>query len=103
MRLLFDDPNPANVLKTREYNYCPNTWTSIVLGVRDSWSLRSDVDEIRSWIFNNLSGNFCIVNDVKIVDNKMEVVTKIGFEEASESTMFSLGCSVLHDRGITII
>jgi hypothetical protein len=98
MRFLHDDPNPLNVLEIRELNFCPKDWTSIKIGTND-WNIQRKVDECRQWIYNNLSGRFCIVSDTEIVKNKMEIVYKIGFEEASESTMFNLGCSVLHDTG----
>jgi hypothetical protein len=96
MRLLHSEPNPLNVLEMRELNFCPSNWTTIRLSTTN-WLVSSVLDDIRNWIYNNLSGRFCIITDVEIVDGKMEIVNKIGFEEASESTMFSLGCSVLHD------
>jgi len=101
MRFLHDDPNPLNVLEIREINFCPSNWTSIKLS-GNNWNIARDIESCREWIYNNLSGRFCIVIDTDIVNNKMEIVHKIGFEEASESTMFSLGCSVLHDRDVTL-
>ena len=96
MRFLHDDPNPLNVLEIRELNFCPVDWATVKLN-GDKWNISRTIEECRQWIFNNLSGRFCIVNDVEIVNNKMEIIYKIGFEEAGESTMFSLGCSVLHE------
>ena len=97
MRFLHDDPNPLNVIEMRELNYCPKDWTTVNL-TGQSWNISRQIDSCRNWIFNNLSGRFCIISDTEVVNNKLEIVHKIGFEEASESTMFSLGCSVLHDR-----
>ena len=96
MRFLHDDPNPLNVLEIRELNFCPVDWATVKLN-GDKWNISRTIEECRQWIFNNLSGRFCIVNDVQVVNNKMEIIHKIGFEEAGESTMFSLGCSVLHE------
>ena len=96
MRFLHDEPNPLNVLELRELNFCPKSWTTVNINAHN-WMANRIIDESRNWIYNNLSGRFCIISDVEIVNNKLEIVHKIGFEEASESTMFSLGCSVLHD------
>jgi len=96
MRFLHDEPNPLNVMEMRELDYCPAHWTTVRINA-SNWLINSVIDEIRNWVYNNLSCRFCIVTDVEVVDGKMEIVHKIGFEEASESTMFSLGCSVLHD------
>jgi len=102
MKLLVDEPNPNNVLEIRELNFCPKNWTKIKLG-NNSWNFKNDVELIRKWIYNNLHGRFCIVQDLDVINNKMESIIQIGFEEASESTMFSLACSHLHDRDINII
>ena len=96
MRFLHDAPNPLNVLEIREIDFCPTDWATVKIN-STSWLINNTIEEIRRWVYNNLSGRFCIVSDVEIVDGKMEIVHKIGFEEASESTMFSLGCSVLHE------
>ena len=98
MKFLHGEPNPLNVLEIREIDFCPRDWATVKLG-SNHWSIQRDIENCRQWIYNNLDGRFCIVSDTEIVDNKMEIVYKIGFEEASESTMFNLGCSVLHDTG----
>lgn len=98
MRFLHDDPNPLNVLEIRELNFCPSSWECVKLETKNSWEINNTIEECRKWIYSNLNGRFCIISDSALVDNKIEIVYKIGFEEASESTMFSLGCSVLHDR-----
>jgi len=95
MRFMHDTPNALNVLEIRELNFCPTHWTTVNLN-GNSWSIAKDIDTCREWIYNNLSGRFCIISDTEVVENKMEIVYKVGFEEASESTMFSLGCSHLH-------
>jgi hypothetical protein len=98
MRFLHDEPNTLNVLGIREIDFCPKSWTKIRFN-SSNWNVQRDIELYRQWIYNNLSGRFCIVTDVELVDNKMETVYNIGFEEGSELTMFSLGCSHLHEQG----
>lgn len=102
MRLLIDDPNPLNVLEMRELKFCPDHFTKLIVQ-SDSWLIQKSIDQCRTWIYNNLSGRYCIVEDLKLVDNKLETVFQIGFEEASESTMFSLGCPVLHGTNVKLV
>jgi|SRR6056300_1891058 hypothetical protein len=102
MRLLIDDPNPFNVLEIRELDFCPKNWTTVKL---KNNSYRSDItaNQIKKWIYNNLSGRFCVVTDLDIIDNKLETITKIGFELSEESTMFNLACSHLHDGEVKVL
>ena len=99
MRFLHDKPNPLNVLEIREINFCPKSWTTVMIK-GNPWDVTSNIDSCRQWIYNNLSGRFCIISDTELVDNKIEIVYKVGFEQGSESTMFSLRCSVLHTEGL---
>jgi hypothetical protein len=103
MRLLIDNPNPLNVLDMRELDFCPESFQVITIQFEHLWNIHKILDSCRSWIYNNLSGRYCIFEDLKIVDNKLETVYQIGFEEASESTMFSLGCPVLHGHDIKLV
>lgn len=102
MRLLMQDPNPLNVLGIRELNYMPKNFECITLK-NEGWMIQSVVENARQWIYNNLEGRFCIVTNLKTINNKMEVVYQIGFEEPGESTIFSLGCSVLHNQNIQLV
>ena len=97
MRFLHDDPNPLNVLEIRELDYLPSNWEKVDLNIMNSWRVEHRLDEIRKWIYNNLQGRFCIVSDADVVNTKMEIVYRAGFEVPGEATMFSLGCSVLHE------
>jgi len=102
MRLLIDEPNPLNVLDIREIDFMPDHFGKIKFAVVgfNSWNT---VDLCRQWIYNNLSGRFCLIKSLEIVDNKMETVYQIGFEEQSEATMFTLGCPVMMTSGIQLI
>ena len=102
MRLLLHEPNPLNVLEVRELNYLPKTFQTITIK-SEGWRTESIIDELRNWIYNNLEGRYCIVSNLKTIDNKMEVVYQIGFEEPAETTLFSLGCSVLHEPDIKVV
>ena len=97
MRFLHDEPNPLNVLEIRELNYLPKSWESISLNNVVGWRVEHQIGELRKWIYNNLSGRFCIISDLGVIDNKLEIVYKAGFEVPGEATMFSLGCSHLHE------
>jgi hypothetical protein len=103
MRLLHDEPNPLNVLGLRELNFMPKHFDQIELTTDQVWSFEKHLDDIRRWIYNSLSGRFAIVHDLGIVDNKLESICKIGFEQSSEKSYFCLGCSVLHDHDLKII
>ena len=98
MRFLHDDPNPLNVLEIRELDFLPKSWETVSLTNMISYRAEYQIGEFRKWIYNNLSGRFCIVSDLEIINNKMEIVFKVGFEVPGEATMFSLGCSHLHDQ-----
>jgi len=102
MKLLMHDPNPNNVLNIRELNYMPKTFERITIK-SEGWRINDIIDQMRQWIYNNLDGRYCIVSNLKTIDNKMEVVYQIGFEEPAEITIFSLGCSVLHDGDIKVV
>lgn len=103
MRLLIDDPNPLNVLGIRELKFMPKHFEQMSLYFGTFWSVEKNIDEIRRWIYNNLSGRFCIIQNLEIIDNQMEPVYQIGFEEPSEKSFFCLGCSVLADHDIKIV
>lgn len=102
MRLLIDEPNPLNSLEIRELNFIPKSWEKVNVS-SEGWRAEDLINNLRKWVYNNLSGRFAITSDVKNVNNKLEIVYQIGFETPGESTMFSLGCSLLHDQDVRII
>lgn len=102
MRLLHDEPNPLNVLGARQMDYCPEHFGKIKV-LFAGWLAGNSVDLCERWIYNNLSGRFCSVENLELVDNKLETVHCFGFEEESESTMFSLGCPVLYGQDVKLL
>ena len=102
MRLLIDEPNSLNCLGIRELDFCPTDWQSIRLS-SSAWRTSVLVDDIRQWIYNNLSGRFSIIQDLDMVENKVTTVFKIGFEIPEEITMFNLACSHLHDTDVQVL
>jgi len=102
MRLLVQDPNPLNVLDIRELDTMPIHFEKLSLKI-ESWNYTNTIDNIRDWIYNNLNGRFAIIQDLYLVDNKMENVYQIGFEDASEVSYFSLACSVLATDQVKIV
>ena len=107
--------NPLNVLNQREVSIMPEHFTKIKHEIEDgngyysSMSHNNIVDNIKTWIFNNLDGRFTVTEYSKAQDpwdkfdeddidgyshlagpytNKVSIT--IGFEQPEESTFFSL-------------
>ena len=103
MRLLIDDPNPYNVLEIRKLRFIPKHFTVIKLQHHVPYWTNSLLTTIDNWIYNNCSGRYSIAEDLDVVDNKVEKIIKIGFENASESSYFSLGCSELTGHEVKVL
>ncbi|MGY8866360.1 MAG: hypothetical protein ACKVJK_12140 [Methylophagaceae bacterium] len=94
------DINPLNVLNQRSVDYMPAHFTVIdyTVGMEHAYQAPGKmVATITDWIFNKLDGRFHVLN-CGIVQNKgnpaeMHYLIKIGFEQAEESTFFSLAYS----------
>lgn len=94
------DINPLNVLNQRSVDYIPDHFTVIdyTVGMEHAYQAPAKmIANITDWIFNKLDGRFHVVN-CGIVQNKTNVnemlyLIKIGFEQAEESTFFSLAYS----------
>tara|TARA_B100001287_G_C22347113_1_gene373397 strand:- start:146 stop:454 length:309 start_codon:yes stop_codon:yes gene_type:complete len=102
MRLLAQEPNPLNVLDIRELDYIPIHFEKLRLK-SELYYGSEKVELIKRWIYNNLSSRFCMVQDLEILDNKIEQIYILGFEDASESSFFSLACPVLASQDIKIV
>jgi len=103
MRLLIDDPNPYNVLEIRKLRFIPKHFTVIKVHHEQTYWTNNLLTSLDKWIYNNCSGRYSIIEDLDIVDNKVEKVIKIGFENASESSYFSLGCSELTGQEVRVL
>ena len=105
------DINPLNVLNQREVSMMPEHFTKIKHEI-DYTSGRTHndvVDDIKTWIFNNLDGRFTVTEYEKADNDNVwdefdddgfnsrmlggldyKVMVTIGFEQPEESTFFSL-------------
>jgi hypothetical protein len=90
MALAKGSVNPLNVLGLRKLNWIPEHFTTI--------SVKStEIDNMSSWIYNNLNSRYAIARSLKIDDNNKMIETQnLGFEDPAELTMFSLACPYLH-------
>jgi len=94
------DINPLNVLNQRNVDYIPDHFTVIdwTVGMEHAYQAPAKmIGNITDWIFNKLDGRFHVVN-CGIVQNpsnpdEMHYLIKVGFEQAEESTFFSLAYS----------
>jgi hypothetical protein len=90
MALAKGSVNPLNVLGLRKLNWIPKHFT--IISVKST-----EVDNMSSWIYNNLNGRYAIARSLKIDDNNKMIETQnLGFEDPAELTMFSLACPYLH-------
>jgi hypothetical protein len=81
--------NPLNVLGQRKLSYFPKHFARM--------SIKADSDKISSWVYSNLNSRYAIKRTLRISeDNRMVETQEIGFEDASELTMFSLACPYLN-------
>ncbi len=68
----------------RELNFIPKHFTVINLG-----QVYCDSRSVRSWIWKNQSGRFCLSQRIKVTDNHMNTESVVGFEDSSEAVMFT--------------
>lgn len=94
------DINPLNVVNQRHVDYMPEHFTVIdyKTNMENAYlSPNKMVEQISNWIFCKLDGRFHVLNCGIVTDEEREngmcYLVKIGFEEASESTFFSLAYS----------
>jgi len=52
-------------------------------------------DALAKWITENLKGRYYIGKSVDLIDNSIETVVKIGFEDPKELSFFTLACPLL--------
>lgn len=80
--------NPLDVLKKREVNFKPPHYTEYKLNDSDFYT-----EKIRDWIIGKLKGRFYLKRSPGMSkDDKLKVVTILGFEDPKEMTYFMLAC-----------
>lgn len=81
-------PNPLNVKNIRQLQHCPDYFTSV------DFEIKSTPEQIRSWIYENLSGRFFLGPWVVNKDSKFSLMHRAAFEIPSEAGYF---CLILPD------
>lgn len=82
------NPNPLNVKNLRQLQHCPDYFTAV------DFEISSSYEQIKSWIYENLSGRFFLGPWVVLKDSKFGLMHRAGFEIPSEAGYF---CLVLPD------
>jgi hypothetical protein len=91
MALVKGRANPLNLLALRKVYRLPPNFTKIKLTNLENIKLTE------LWIYQNLDGRYSFIKTTGIGnDNKLTTVYEVGFEDARELTMFTLGCPYLH-------
>ena len=77
--------NPLNVFGLRELQHCPPHFQKV------SFELRTNVKDIKNWVYENLSGRFWFGEQyVELTHGKLSIDKCIAFENHSEASYFSL-------------
>ena len=76
--------NPKNFFK-RELDILPPHFVNTVVKAHEA-----DVDQMRTWIYENCSGRYSITKDVVFQGDQSRSVTVLGFEEPGDLTLFAL-------------
>lgn len=86
MSLAKDRVNALNVLDVRRLTYIPTHFAKM--------SINSfQIENINSWVYQNLDSRYAIVRSLKLdSSNKLVEVHELGVEDARELTMLSLSC-----------
>lgn len=90
--LKYNEVNPLNVHDLRQINFVPPHFKKITINQEELQHLDSPRKVITSWIYENLSGRFCIISNTFNHDT-----ITIGFEEHSEASFFILSLSTIHN------
>lgn len=79
--------NPLNVFDLRRLNHCPPHFSKVIIK-----HLYVDPKKVTDWIYENLSGRFCMIDYVDESDTgrSNQVDKCVAFEEAGEASMFTL-------------
>ena len=76
--------NPNNFFK-RELDILPPHFVNTVVKATEH-----DVDQMRTWIYENCTGRYSITKDVVLKHGNSRSVTVLGFEQPGDLTLFAL-------------
>ena len=83
--------NTLNALGMRKYSFPAHHFTYTHLPKYNP----TYVNNIDTWIYNNLNGRYYIGQYLALVDNSLVFVTRVGFEQEKELSFFKLACPLL--------
>lgn len=87
-KTLLKNPNPLNFFDLRKSKIPPPYFQYINIPLR--YNLQ---ESISKWIYENQKGRFYVGRSVgTTVDNSINTVLKIGFEDPKELSYFTLAC-----------
>ena len=81
------EPNPLNLFEMRRLDFMPPHFSSI--NVPMQYNLDNSIDK---WIEQHLKGRYFIGRSVHLVENSIDNVIRIGFEDTKEMSYFMLAC-----------
>ena len=87
------EPNPLNFYGLRQVDILPQHFEVVTTPM--TYNIN---ESIAAWIKRNLKGRFYIGKGIVTVNNQIETVIKIGFEDPKEASYFTLACPHLKYR-----
>lgn len=87
------EPNSLNFYGVRQVDILPPHFEVVTTPMTYNIS-----ESIVSWIQRNLKGRFYVGKGISTVENQLETVIKIGFEDPKEASYFTLACPHLKYR-----
>ena len=79
--------NPYNIFGTRRVEFCPIYWTK--LNIKKT----SKINDVNQWIYTHTKGRYYLEDGLVLnKENKIEIITEIGFENKRDSTYFLMAC-----------
>lgn len=90
--------NPLSIIKCRQLHEMPKHFHTTT--IQPTWIVTS-VD-ITNWIesTDNLSGRYCVIQKLANINNSMILALQVGFESASDLTLFLFTCPLLKENHV---
>lgn len=86
--------NPLNVFGLRRLSFCPPHFTKV------PFANYVDAKIITDWIFENMTGRFCLIDDYQETPGEARIVPNkcAAFEEPGEASMFILMLDTINPK-----
>lgn len=102
MSLKHEQVNPLNALGSRRLKYAPKHFSCMVISYPNSRTKAVDlssVNQIDTWIYQNLNGRYAIVSGLRLTEtNELITVQELWVEDPSELSILSLTCPYMGGR-----